>query len=161
MLKTPERLDLTGADTFGFAAIAGRSHDGKTVQVLISNYEIPADYKAPEMEAPAGSAPANMPMPDFSKIKALSPRKDIRYRNNRGYELMINNLPWGKEGSFTVKRYRLAEGQDFGVVDETPASGDRIKIWNLLAPLPSSLSCSRDNKWVELLFVPDTQRREG
>jgi hypothetical protein len=100
-------------------------------------------------------------MPDFSKIKALSPRKDIRYRNNRGYELMINNLPWGKEGSFTVKRYRLAEGQDFGVVDETPASGDRIKIWNLLAPLPSSLSCSRDNKWVELLFVPDTQRREG
>jgi hypothetical protein len=134
MLKTPERLDLTGADTFGFAAIAGRSHDGKTVQVLISNYEIPADYKAPPMEAPAGSIPANLPKPDLSEIKALSPRRYPQYRDNRGYELVISNLPWGKEGLFTVKRYRLAEGQDFGVVDDTPASGDWIRIRNLLSP---------------------------
>jgi len=134
MLKTPERVELTGADTFGFAAIAGRSPDGKTVQVLISNYEIPADYKAPLMEAPAGSVPANIPTPDFSKIKALSPRKDIRYRDNRGYELMIRNLPWGKEGSFRVKRYRLSEGQDFAAAEEVSASGDRIKIRNPLPP---------------------------
>jgi hypothetical protein len=51
------------------------------------------------MEAPVGSAPTNMPMPDFSKIKHLSPRGKIQYRENRGYELTIDSLPWGKEGS--------------------------------------------------------------
>ena len=75
MLQTPERLQLSGADTFGFAAIAGRSRDGKSVQVLISNYQIPENYQPPPMTAPAGSAPKNMPMPDFSTMKLPDPRE--------------------------------------------------------------------------------------
>ena len=46
MLQTPERLQLWSV-TFGFAAIAGRSRDGKSVQVLISNYQIPENYQPP------------------------------------------------------------------------------------------------------------------
>lgn len=45
MLDSPRRLAVTGADTFGFSAIAGRSEDGKSVQVFISNYAIPAGYR--------------------------------------------------------------------------------------------------------------------
>jgi xylan 1,4-beta-xylosidase len=134
MLQTPERLQLSGADTFGFAAIAGRSRDGKSVQVLISNYQIPDNYQPPPMTAPAGSAPKNMPMPDFSKIKFLAPRKEIAYRENRGYRLTIENLPWGKNASFTLKRYRLTGDHDFDVVEERKASGDHLEISNPLPP---------------------------
>jgi xylan 1,4-beta-xylosidase len=133
MLQTPQRLNLTGADTFGFAAIAGRSGDGKSVRVLISNYQVPANYQPPPMTAPEGSAPKNMPMPDFSKIKFLTPR-NLSYQKNQGYELTIRNLPWGKKASFEVKRYRLAEDHNFDVVEETQASGDQITISNPLPP---------------------------
>ena len=44
MLDTPKRLAVTGTDTFGFAALAGRSADDKTVQIFISNYAIPASF---------------------------------------------------------------------------------------------------------------------
>jgi hypothetical protein len=134
MLKTPERLNLTGADTFGFASIAGRSRDGNTVQVLISNYEIPANYQPAMMQPPEGSVPKNVPTPDFSKMKFLPPRKDIQYHDNRGYRLTITNLPWGEKDSFVVKRYRLTDGQDFSPVEEQSASGRQITISNPLAP---------------------------
>lgn len=134
MLKTPQRIALTGADTFGFAAIAGRSRDSKTVQVLISNYEIPANYNPPPMQAPAGAAPPGMPMPDFSKLKFLAPRKEIQYQNNRGYKLTVNNLPWGEKDSFTVKRYRLTGEEDFSPVEGTLASGQQLTISNPLPP---------------------------
>jgi xylan 1,4-beta-xylosidase len=134
MLKTPERLNLSGADTFGFAAMAGRSRDGKTVQVLISNYEIPANYQPPPMEPPAGSAPEGVPLPDFSKLKFLPRRTDIHYQKNQGYALAINNLPWGEKDSFTVKRYRLTKEQDFSQVEDTTASGQQINISNPLPP---------------------------
>jgi xylan 1,4-beta-xylosidase len=134
MLQTPERLALTGADTFGFAALAGRSHDGKSVQVLISNYQIPANYQPPPMVPPEGSAPKNMPMPDFSKIKSLAPREDIVYRENQGYTLTISNLPWGKDAGFTLKRYRLAEDHNLDVVEEKQETGDSIHISNPLPP---------------------------
>jgi xylan 1,4-beta-xylosidase len=134
MLQTPERLALTGADTFGFSAIAGRSHDGKSVQVLISNYQIPANYQPPPMVPPEGSAPKNIPMPDFSKMKFLTPQEGIVYRQNQGYRLTMNNLPWGKEAAFTVKRYRLTQDHNLEVVQEKQATGDSIQISNPLAP---------------------------
>ncbi|HEX3354745.1 MAG TPA: hypothetical protein VHS34_18140 [Terriglobales bacterium] len=134
MLKTPERLTLNGSDTIGFAAIAGRSHDGKTVQVLISNYEIPANFQPPPMQPPADSAPKTLPPPDFSKMKFLPPRKDIEYRDNRGYTLTVSNLPWGKNESFLVRRYRLTEERNLEVVEESQATGDQIKISNALPP---------------------------
>jgi hypothetical protein len=134
MRATPQRLSLAGADTVGFAAIAGRSPDNRTVQVLISNYEIPANFQPPLMKEPEGSAPKNMPMPDFSKMKFLPPRKDIKYHDNGGYQLTIGNLPWGKKGLFVLKRIRLSEREDFQVVEQRTESGDWISISN---PLPA------------------------
>jgi hypothetical protein len=134
MLATPQRVSVAGGDTVGFAAIAGRSPDNRTVQVLISNYEIPANFQPPPMKEPEGSDPKNMPMPDFSKMKSLPPRKDIKYHDNGGYELSISNLPWGKKGSFLLKRIRLSGREDFQVVEQRTESGDQITISN---PLPA------------------------
>jgi hypothetical protein len=86
------------------------------------------------MAAPEGSAPKNMPMPDFSKIKFLAPRKEIAYRDNEGYKLTIGNLPWGKNAGFTLKRYRLTKDHDLEVVEEKQATGDSITVSNPLPP---------------------------
>ena len=91
MLTTPERLGATGGDTLGFAPLAGRSKDGRVVQIAIANYEIPPDHRRPDPRA----RPARLP-----------PQKDIVYRSNRGYRLTVTGLPWGKR-AFSVRRYRL------------------------------------------------------
>jgi xylan 1,4-beta-xylosidase len=133
MLDTPQRLPVDGPDTFGFAAIAGRSADGKTVQILISNYAIPADYKPINMQMPADLLKNAGPLPDFSHYKVLPPRRDIVYRDNAGYNLTINNLPWGQQ-PFIVKRYRISKQYNLDLVEEKSASGDKLEIANALAP---------------------------
>lgn len=133
MLSTPERLEASGADTFGFAVLAGRSGDGKMVQVLISNYEIPANYKPRPMNVPEGSLPKDMPMPDFSKMRSLPPRTNVRYQQNRGYRLVVDHLPWG-QGPFKVQRYRLTSTEDFSLVQDSSSNGGKFEISNPLPP---------------------------
>lgn len=132
MLATPERLSVTGADTLGFAALAGRSRDGQVVQVLISNYEIPPGYK-PHMPQMPPELLKDASLIDLSKIKTLTPRTGIEYRQNRGYNLTISNLPWGKD-VFKVKRYRLSESQDLTLVGESSGSGGMLELANPLPP---------------------------
>ena len=78
----------------GFAVLAGRSQDKKTVQVLISNYQIQPPAGPPRQSAPPGS-------------RGLV-RRQIRSETIGAYALRVAHLPWGKE-SFTVKRYRTDE----------------------------------------------------
>lgn len=115
MLETPQRLPVNGTDTFGFAALAGRSADGNTVQILISNYAIPANYKPDLMPMPPELQKTSPPMPDMSKVKFLPPRTGIVYRNNSGYNLAIKNLPWGA-APFGMKRYRISKTQNLDLV---------------------------------------------
>jgi hypothetical protein len=131
LLDTPERLELSGADTFGFAALAARSRDGKTVQILISNYEIPPGFKPHEMVMPP-AAQADLQF-DSSKIKMLPRRTDIPRGNNSGYALMVDNLPWGNR-AFTVKRYRITKTQDFALVEESAHKGGKLELSNPLPP---------------------------
>jgi xylan 1,4-beta-xylosidase len=133
MLATPQRLELSGSDTVGLAALAGRSSDGKTVQILIANYEIPKNYKPPPMTPPPGSEPQNMPMPDFSKMKSLPPRTDIAYKDNAAVHLVVENLPWGK-GGYRVQRYRLTETENFTPTGETLGKGGKVELSERLAP---------------------------
>lgn len=39
VLKTPQRVQLLGASSNGFAALAGRSNSGSLVQILLNNYQ--------------------------------------------------------------------------------------------------------------------------
>jgi xylan 1,4-beta-xylosidase len=133
MLSTPQRLEVSGADTVGFAVLAGRSGDGKVVQILISNYEIPANYKPRPMKEPEGSTLKNMPMPDTSKMRSLPPRTNVRYERNRGYHLMVDDLPWGR-APFRIQRYRLTSSEDFALVQDSNGIGGKLEIANPLPP---------------------------
>jgi xylan 1,4-beta-xylosidase len=131
MLDTPERLNLTGSDTLGFAALAGRSADGKTVQVLISNYEIPPGYKPHEMPPPPTvMAALNV---DFSSFKFLPRRTGIHYENNGGYALTIDHLPWGN-AAFSVQRFRITATQNLAMVEEKTGRGGKLELSNPLPP---------------------------
>ena len=136
MLDTPVRLPLSGTDTFGFAALAGKSTDGNTVQILISNYARPAGYKPKPMRtAPELEDPVRPSLWDRWRVAPFSPpfnkRTDIVYRDNAGYSLSIENLPWGK-APFTLKRYRISAKQSFDLVEERSASGASITLSNPL-----------------------------
>jgi xylan 1,4-beta-xylosidase len=129
---TPNRLAVTGTDTYGFSTLAGRSTDGKTIQILIGNYARQTPYKPTPMQVPPEvlkTFPSNI---DFSKWKFLPLREDIVYKDNAGYNLTIDNLPWGKK-KFHVKRYRITKTQNFELVDEKDATGASL---NLTANLP-------------------------
>src|SRR5579871_3364304 len=129
LLETPERLELSGSNTFGFAALSGRSTEGKTVQILISNYQIPVDFKPNNMIPPA-DVQALWHGIDFSKLPSLPTRQGIT-PNEPGYELSIDKLPWGS-GEFTIKRYRISETEDLKLVEEKTGRGGNIKIANAM-----------------------------
>jgi hypothetical protein len=131
MQETPRRLAVEGADSFGFAALAGRSADGKRVQIFLSNYAIPAGYKDKGMPMPADVA-LPPPAPDAKPERYLAGRTDIVYRDNAGYHLTIDKLPWGK-GAFSIKRYRISKSQNMELVEEQAGSGGSLKLSH---PLP-------------------------
>jgi xylan 1,4-beta-xylosidase len=134
MLDTPRRLRVKGDDTFGFAVLAGRAADNNSVQILISNYAIPAGYKPHLLQMPPELLKAGPALPDFSKIKFLPGRKDIVYRDNAGYNLQIDNLPqWGPTG-FVVKRYRISATESLDLVDQHVSAGNSVELSNALAP---------------------------
>jgi xylan 1,4-beta-xylosidase len=133
MLDTPRRLAVDGADTFGFAALAGRSADSNTVQVLISNYAIPAGFQPHIMALPPDVLKTLPPSIDLSKLQALPRRTDIVYRSNAGYALTIDNLPWGNK-AYSIKRYRISKTQNLELVENKLAGGGSVRISHPLAP---------------------------
>src|ERR1051325_5286038 len=132
MLATPQRLKVRGADTEGFAVLAGRAPDGRSVQVLISNYQIQQPQEPPHQSAPPGS-------------HGLARRK-LHARSVEGYSLSMINLPWG-DRSCTIKRYRTDAEHDFALVEETKASGGKLDLHQAL-PAPG----------IELLIVTANER---
>ncbi|HUT95442.1 MAG TPA: hypothetical protein VMY37_38665 [Thermoguttaceae bacterium] len=118
MLDTPGRLAVTGADNLGFAVLAGRSADKMSVQVLLSNYEIPEAYRNRPLGRAAGGG--------------LPRRRDIRYENNRGYHLMVRRLPWGN-GRFSITRYRTTPTENW-IETRSSGEGETVEIGNSLPP---------------------------
>jgi hypothetical protein len=102
-------------------------------RILVSNYAIPPNYKPDLMPMPPELQKAAPPMPDMSKVKFLPLRTDIVYRDNRGYNLTIRNLPWGG-AAFSIKRYRISKTQDLDLVEEKSATGDSLNLTNAMAP---------------------------
>jgi xylan 1,4-beta-xylosidase len=133
MLDTPQRLAVEGTDTFGFAALAGRSADGTTVQILISNYAIPVGFQPNIMPMPAAVSKTLPIGLDLSKLKVLPRRTNIVYRNNAGYSLTIENLPWGKN-AFSIKRYRIDKARNLDLIEEKTGADGVLKLSNTLAP---------------------------
>jgi hypothetical protein len=124
MLDTPRRLAVAGTDSTGFAALAGKSADKRTVQILISNYAIPTDYKPKEM-----LRPGDPPAPPASAPPAFT---GIVNRDKAGYHLAVGNLPWG-DHAFTMRRYWISATQNLDLVEEKSLRGGSLNMSNLLA----------------------------
>jgi xylan 1,4-beta-xylosidase len=125
MQDTPLQLAAEGADTNGLAVQAGRSKNGDTVQVLISNYQIPDAFLGPRSG------------PDVLKIGAefsvqLLERRAIVYRNNDGYDVTIDNLARGR--AYRVQRYRISASNDLSLLDSTEQKGPSIRVHAALPP---------------------------
>jgi xylan 1,4-beta-xylosidase len=101
---TPYRLDVTGADLNGFAVEAARSADGRVVQVLLSNYQIPSQFLGPR------TADDVLHVPPVFDVRLLA-RRSISYRNNSGYDLTIDHLPANRH--YSVERCRISASHDF------------------------------------------------
>jgi hypothetical protein len=126
MKDTPLRLKVIGADDLGFAVQAGRSGDGKTVQVLISNYQIPAEYigsRAPR--------PNVLSVPNVFDVTLLE-RRTVQYRNNSGYALTIGGLAPGHR--YSVQRYRVSKDRDLTLIDQTIQTGEKVRLSAQLPP---------------------------
>jgi xylan 1,4-beta-xylosidase len=125
MKATPIRLPSTGGDLSGFAVEAGRSEDGRLVQVLISNYQIPATQLGPRKTDDVLHVP---PVFDVS----LLPRRSLVYSDNGGFDLTIEHLPAGSR--HLVERCLISAAGDF--TSEAPAiyRGDRLSVRESLPP---------------------------
>jgi hypothetical protein len=99
--------------------------------VLISNYQIPPDYK-PHIMVPPPDVQAMIKI-DFSKLKVLPKRTDIPAAKNLGYDLTIDHLPWGK-APFTIKRYRITGTEDFKLAGKSSGKDGKVDLSN---PLPA------------------------
>ena len=96
-------------------------------------YAIRPDKLAKTMQGLTGGVNASSQVPVDSKDRALAPRTDIVYRDNAGYNLTVDNLPWGKR-AFNLKRYRLGKTQNLELVEERSGRGGTLK---LSQPLPT------------------------
>jgi xylan 1,4-beta-xylosidase len=122
MKDTPVLLKTAGGDADGFAVLAGRSKDGRTLQVLISNYQISPKYLGPR---PNGDI---MHIPNIMDV-TLPPRRTIAYHDNGGYDLSVELA----DGKYRVTRYRIDEAKNFTQVDQTQASGPKLRLQASLA----------------------------
>ena len=123
MKKSPVLLRSDGADDDGLALLAGRSEDSRTVQILISNYQIPAKYLGPR------AAGDRMHISNVMDLQ-LPSRRSIEYHRNDGYELTIK-LP---KGSYRVRRYRITDAMNDQLVDSSRVSGPSIHLHAALPP---------------------------
>ena len=131
MKDTPLRLPVDGGDVDGFAVQSGKSKDGRTLQVLISNYQIPAEFLGPR------KGPNVLSMGTAFDVKLLE-RRSVTYRNNAGYDLTVDHLDARK--AYTVERYRVSAssgnpGADtLTLVDTSEQRGPRIRLHAELPP---------------------------
>jgi xylan 1,4-beta-xylosidase len=135
MQDTPLELAVQGADSCGFAVEAGRSPDGRTIQVLISNYEIPAKYLGPRAGRNALTVPHQYEV-------ALLDRRRVVYGANRGYDLTVTHLRPGRR--YTIERYRISPTQDFELSGRAVQAGGAVRIREVLPPPGIELVVIRD-----------------
>jgi len=123
MKNTPVLVRTDGADNDGLTLIAGRSRDSRRVQILISNYQIPAKYLGTR------AAGDHLQIPNVMDLQ-LPSRRSIEYRANGGYDLTIK-LP---KGRYRVQRYRITDALNDQLVDSALMSGPNIHLQAALPP---------------------------
>ncbi len=125
MNETPFELQATGGSPCGFAVEAGRSADGRTVQVLVSNYQIPARYRAPRTGRNALSVPHQFEV-------TLLERRRVVYGADRGYDLTVTGLSPGRR--YAAQCYRISAGWVLSRSQCGFQSGGSVRLRSVLPP---------------------------
>lgn len=125
MQDTPIRLSAAGGDDNGLAVQAGRSKNGDAVQVLISNYQIPADLLGPR------KGPNVLTVGTEFSVTLLE-RRRVQYQKNGGYDLTLTQLERGR--SYRIERYRISAQDDLSLVDTSIGTGPTIHLVGTLPP---------------------------
>lgn len=125
MKDTPYALEASGADDNGLAVQAARTRKGDTVQVLISNYQIPSEFIGPR------KGPNVLTVGTEFSVDLL-PRRTVTYADNHGYDLTIDGLEPGK--TYTVERYRITAQTNLSLVDTSMGTGPAIHMYATLPP---------------------------
>ncbi|MDB6087718.1 MAG: hypothetical protein JWN85_502, partial [Gammaproteobacteria bacterium] len=123
--STPLRLAVTGGDPDGFAVVAGRSRDGRLLRILISNYQIPAQFLGRR------SGDDVLHVPPVFDVQLLA-RRSIAYRNNSGFDLTVDHLSPG--GTYAIERCRISAQDDFQPLPTTTSVGGRVHLSEELPP---------------------------
>jgi hypothetical protein len=123
MKDTPVLLKTSGSDDAGFGVLAGRSRHGRTLQILVSNYQIAASSLGPR---PNGDI---LHIPNIMDITLL-PRRALEYKNNGGYDLSVH-VP---EGKYRVTRYRIDATHNFVELDQVMLEGPQLRLQAVLPP---------------------------
>ncbi len=110
-----------GADTQGLAVQAGRSADGTEINVLISNYEVPASLR--------GARNGGDKVAGFLN---LLPRRELKYERNGGFDLKVNSLK--PDQLYRVERYRIDDVWDYRLLSTATLKGRDVKITEVLPP---------------------------
>jgi len=113
--STPVLIRTDGGDDAGFAVAAGRSKDGRNIQVLISNYQIASKYLRPR----------------DNWDTALPERRALQYHDNGGYDAAISVPTAGK---YQVKRYRISDSSNFVLTEQSVESGPTMRLQATLPP---------------------------
>ena len=124
MRGTPHRLAVTGADLDGFAVEAGRSDDGRLLRILISNYQIPAQFLGHR------TGDDVLRVPHAFEVRLLS-RRDIAYRDNGGFDLTVEHL--AADRAHVLERCRITDPDDFQLLSTVIPPGAAV---HLSEPLP-------------------------
>jgi xylan 1,4-beta-xylosidase len=122
---TPYRLKVRGADLNGFAVQAAKSADGQTVQILLSNYQIPSEFLGPRQ------ADDVLHVPPVFDVRLLA-RRSVSYRNNEGYDLTIDHLPANHR--YRVERCRISASHDFTSIGTSTHGEIPIRVHDQLPP---------------------------
>jgi hypothetical protein len=112
--STPQLVRTTGGDESGFAVIAARSPDKRVLQIVISNYQVPA-----KTATARGTWDTSLPE-----------RRTLQYRDNGGYDATVA-VP--TDGKYQVKRYRIGESANLILVDQSVQNGPSLHLQAALA----------------------------
>jgi xylan 1,4-beta-xylosidase len=125
MKSTPQRLAVAGSDEDGLAVEAGRAADGRLLRVLISNYQIPAQFLGHR----AGDNVLRVP--HVFDVRLL-PRRNIAYRDNAGFDLTIEHLP--ADRSYVLEHCRITDRDDFQLFSTVIEPGQPVHLREDLPP---------------------------
>ncbi len=121
---TNQILETTGNDKNGMAVLAGTNDSKDKINVLIANYEMPASQMlsnaTDESHNPIISDGKLIP-PNQVAAWSLPYARVMTYKNNAGYNLTINNVPFEGVSNVNIEIYRKSVDDDYVLIDTVKA----------------------------------------